>query len=242
MEQDFLQHLAELRRCLIRAALAVMLGFALSLACSGEFLRLIMAQAGSLVFLRPAEALMARIKVALANGIVVSLPVTLWQAGRFLWPALYPRERRTLALYLPFGFLLFCAGLAFGYFIVARIGYRFLLSFASADLLANITIEKYLSFILSTTLICGVVFLLPVMVLMLVRVGILRASFLWRQQRKAIIGLALLVAVITPTVDAVSMALVFVPLFVLFELSVALSVLAERRAARRGRAGGPYPL
>ena len=232
-EQGFLEHLAELRRCLIGVALALLLGFVLSLIVSRELMRIIIAPAGGLVFLRPAEALMAQLKVALANGIAISLPITLWQIARFLWPALYPHERKALLLYLPFAFLLFCSGLAFGYFVVVRIGYQFLLSLASKDLQANISIDNYLSFVLSSVLACAFVFMLPVVVLVLVRIGLIKAAFLWRQQKIFILGLVVTVAVITPTVDAVSLLLVFLPLLALFELSVLLAAYTERRARKR---------
>ncbi len=232
-EQSFLEHLGDLRKCLIGVVLALLFGFAGSLFISRELLRFITANAGKLVFLRPAEALMAQLKVALINGIVVSLPITLWRIGCFLWPAFYPRERKTLLFFLPFCFLLFCTGLGFGYFVVVRVGYEFLLSFASDTLQPMISLEKYISFVLSSILICGTIFMLPIVILILNRIGILKASFLRRQQKLIIIGLMALVAILTPTVDAVSMILVFLPLLFLFELSVLLASISERRKAKR---------
>lgn len=234
-ELGFLEHLAELRQCLIGVALALALGFAFSVFLSRDLLNLLVARAGKLVFLRPAEPLMVQLKIALVNGIIVSMPVILWQMARFLWPALYPRERRILLLYLPFGFLLFCAGLAFGYLVVVEVGYKFLVSLAPVNIQQSITMDNYLSFVLSSTLACALVFMLPVVVLILTRIGLLKTSFLWRQQKTIVIGLMIVVAVITPTVDAVSMLLVFLPLFLLFELSILLAAITERRAARRER-------
>ena len=228
-----MEHLADLRRCLVRVALALLLGFILSLTVSRQVMEIMIARAGKLVFLRPAEPLMAQLKIALVNGIAISLPITLWQIGRFLWPALYSRERRALLLYLPFGFLLFCAGLAFGYFVVVRIGYGFLVSLAPRNTQQSITIDNYLSFVLSSVLACALVFMLPVVVLLLTRIGLLKTSFLWRQQKTIILGLMVVVAIITPTVDAVSMLLVFLPLLFLFELSIVLAAITERRAAKR---------
>lgn len=228
----FLGHISDLRRCLIRVALALILGFAASAFVSGRLLEVIRA-GRELVILRPAEALMGQIKIALINGIVISLPVVLWQIGVFVWPALYENERRALLLYLPFAWILFLTGVAFGFLVVVRLGYRFLLSLVPKGMHAYISMDNYLSFVLSSALACGLVFLLPVVVLLLARLGVLKAAFLWRQQRLVIVGLAIVVAIITPTVDAVSMILVFLPLFGLFELSILLAWVAERRRVKR---------
>lgn len=233
MEQNFWQHVADLRRCFIRVALALLLGFCLSLFLSKNLLHLITAPAGKLIFLRPAEALMAQLKVAFVNGIFISLPVILWQIGSFLWPALYPNERKALLIYMPFAFILFTVGMAFGYLVVVQIGYKFLISMAPSNVMAAISLDHYLSFVFSSVLACAVIFMLPIVVLILARIGVLKASFLWRQQRAIIIGLMVLVAIITPTVDIVSMLLVFVPILFLFELSILLAWLAERRRKRR---------
>lgn len=229
MAENFWQHLAELRRCLIKMALALLLGFMISLFLSKQILELITAPAGRLVFLHPTEALMAQLQVAFLNGLLVSLPVNFVLIGGFFGPALYPHERRCLWIYLPFAFVLFTTGLLFGYLVVVRLGYRFLLSFATVNIQPMISLETYIGFVLSAMLICGVIFLLPVMVLLLARLGIMKAAFLWRQQRAIIISLAFLVAIITPTVDAFSMALVFLPLLALLEFSILLAWWGERR-------------
>lgn len=228
-EQNFWQHLSELRKCLIQIATALLLGFLASLFLSRRLLLLFTASAGRLVFLRPAEAFTAQLKVALLNGIFVSFPITLWQLARFLWPALYPRERKYLLLFLPFAFLLFGAGLAFGYFGVARLGYPFLLSFATENIRPMISLETYLSFVLTSMLLCGFIFLLPVVILFLAWMGLIKTAFLRKQHRIIIVGLAVIAALITPTVDAFSMMLVFLPLLALFELSLFLAWLGERR-------------
>jgi Twin arginine targeting (Tat) protein translocase TatC len=229
MEQNFWQHLSELRIRLIKIACASLLGFLLSLFLSSDLLQLITAPAGHLVFLRPAEALVGQLKIALINGVLVSLPVSLWQIGVFFRPALYPHERKYLAFFLPFTFLFFCVGLGFGYFVVVRLGYQFLLSFATENIQPMISLATYLSFVLSSMLLCGLLFLLPIAVLLLTRIGLLTTRFLWSQQKPIIIGLAMIVAIITPTVDVFSMILVFVPLLALFELSIFLAWLTERK-------------
>jgi sec-independent protein translocase protein TatC len=233
MEQNFLQHLAEFRKCIIKIVLALLFGFILSLFLSKNLLAMITLPAGHLVFLRPAEALMAQLKTALLNGILVSLPVILWQVGSFLWPALYSHERKYLLIYLPFIFLMFCSGLIFGFFVIVRLGYEFLLSFATDNIQPMISLDTYLSFVLSSMLMCGAIFLLPILVLLLSRIGILKAAFLWKQQRIIIIGLAVLVALITPTIDAFSMILIFCPLLILLELSILLAWLGERKQKKK---------
>lgn len=234
-EQNFWQHLSELRKCLIRIAAALLLGFAASLFFSKQVLELLTAPAGRLVFLSPTEALLAQLKVAFLNGVLVSLPVNLWAIGGFFWPALYRQERKALLIYLPFAFILFIGGTAFGYFVIVRLGYKFLLSFATETIQPMISLDTYISFVLSSMLMCGTIFLLPVVVLLFARLGVLKTAFLWKQQRVIIIGLAVLVAIITPSVDAFSMFLVFIPLLTLFEFSIFLAWLGERRRKTKKR-------
>ncbi|TCL57726.1 sec-independent protein translocase protein TatC [Hydrogenispora ethanolica] len=233
MEMNFWQHLAELRKRLMKVLAAVGLGFVGSLFFSKTLLLVLTYQAGNLVFLRPAEALIAQMKLALWNGLVVAAPVILWQLGAFLWPALYPRERQFLGWIMSSGFILFCAGLAFGYWVVVRLGYRFLLSFATANIRPMISLETYLAFIMSVMVLCGLIFIMPLVILLLTRLGLIKASLLWRHQKLLIIGLAVAVAVITPTVDWFSMILVLVPVLLLLEISILLSWWIERRAKKR---------
>jgi len=207
---------------------ALGLGFCLSLFVSQEILNFIIKPAGQLVFLQPAGALMAQLKVALLNGIVVSLPVVLWQAGLFVWSGLYAAERKQLLLFLCSLFCLFCLGLAFGYFVLVRIGYRVLLSFASEQLQPLISVETYLAFVLNTILICGILFLLPMILVYLAKFGLIKADFLRKQRSKVIVGLSILVALITPTVDLLSMLLVLLPVIMLFEVGIWLVSWSER--------------
>lgn len=241
MEMNFWQHLAELRKRLIKVTAAIGLGFVGSLFLSKTLLVVLTYQAGKLVFLRPAEAFMAQMKLALLNGLIVALPIILWQLGGFLWPALYPQERKFLWWMLSCGFIFFCTGLAFGYWIVVRLGYRFLLSFATANIQPMISLETYLSFIMSVMLICGLIFVMPLVILLLTRLGLIRASLLWRHQKLLIIGLTVVVAVITPTVDWFSMVLVLVPVLILLELSILLSWWVERRAKKRQNQSQDHP-
>ena len=232
MEPSFWNHLEELRWCLIRSFLAVILGFILSMFISNDLLSVLTVNAEHLVFLRPTEALLTQLKIALLNGVVVAFPIILWQTGRFLWPALFPKERRVLLFYLPFAFFLFILGLLFGYFVVAKLGYGFLLSFGTDSLQPMIHLEAYMSFVLSSMLACGVVFLLPIVVLILTGIGILRAESLWRKQKLIIIGLLTGTAILTPTVDILSLLFVFLPLLLLFEFSLLISWLTQRKKSQ----------
>lgn len=227
--ESFWGHVTQLRKCLIRIALAIGLGIGFSLFISKELLMLLTESAGTLVFLSPAGALMGQLKVALLNGFFISLPVVLWYLGSFLWPALYPRERKALFGYLPAAFLLFSAGLAFGYLVMVRIGYPFLLTFGTEKIRPMISLDTYLAFVLNSMLVCGLVFILPVAMLFLARIGLIKAAFLWKNQRFLILGLTVFVAVITPTVDLFSMILVLLPLLLLVEISIILAWMGERR-------------
>lgn len=231
--KGFLEHLTDLRSCIIKVLIAVLICFMASIFASRGLLELIIAHAGKLVVLQPVEGFMAQLKIAFIAGLVLSFPVILWQVGSFIWPALYSQERRALLLYLPFAVILFFAGVTFGFLIIVRLGYQFLMAQVPNGVEPHISLDNYLSFVLSSALTCGIVFLMPVLILLLARLGILKAKFLWRQQKVVIVGLMILVAFITPTVDAFSMFLVFVPLLLLFEFSILLAWLSGRRHEKR---------
>ena len=161
MEQNFWQHMSELRKCIISILAAIALGFLLSLFISKELLHLITAPAGRLVFLHPTEALMAQLKVALLNGILVSMPVVIWKLLSFIRPALYQHEYKNILWITPLGFFLFIFGMMFGYLVIVQLGYRFLLSFASDNIQPMINLDTYLSFVLNSMLICGFFFYCP---------------------------------------------------------------------------------
>ncbi|MGE5576528.1 MAG: twin-arginine translocase subunit TatC [Syntrophothermus sp.] len=235
---SLLGHLDELRRRLIW--IAVFLAVA-TVAAYFYAPRLLLQMAGStlkqMVFLGPSEAFFAQIKIAVAVGAVATLPVALWHVWRFISPSLNRRQRRLSFLLVPICFLLFLGGAAFAYFVIAPAALRFFLTFASDNLEAMITVNNYVSFVLGLALPFGLVFELPVLVLFLAWLGVIKPQALARKRRYAVLGIFVLAAVLTPTPDVFTQAMMALPMILLFEISIIITRLVWRKK-RKAVVGG----
>jgi len=223
-----LDHLKELRTRLVRAALALAVGTGISFAFARQVLVFLIAPMGSNPpqALKPTESIGNYMKVALICGVTLAMPVLVYELGRFLAPGLTKRERRYLLLLVPGATLCFVAGVAFAYFIMVPSAIPFLQGFLSDIIEQQWAIGEYLSFLTSLLFWMGVSFELPLFVFFMAKVGIIDAKTLSRYRKYAIVVIAILAAMITPTVDPVNMMLVMGPLILLYELGVLLAKLA----------------
>ena len=130
-------------------------------------------------------------------------------------------------------FISFVGGVAFGYFGVYRYGVTFLLQFAGPELLPMLTIDKYISFTISFLFPFGVIFEFPLVSYFLAKLGLVTHSFFARNRRYAILAIVALAAIITPTPDIITCLIVSGPMYLLFEISVMIVRIVERRTARR---------
>ena len=235
-EATLVEHLDELRRRLFIALGALAVAFAVCFAFHERIVRWLtepLPDDKQLVTFGVTEPFTTSVKVSLIAAFAVALPVILYQAWSFLAPAIEEHTQRVVSLFVLAGTLLFIAGVAFGYFVVLDQALEFLTTYD--DDLYNIQIRAsyYYSFVSLALLAMGLMFELPVFILALVRIGVLTAAQLRRNRR---IGyfLMLVIAVLLPTVDPVSLALETLPLVVLFELSIQLAAIMERRWAKSG--------
>lgn len=189
-----------------------------------------------LVFLSPAEAFFSRLKLALALGLLVGLPFMLYQVWALFVPAMSKRQRFLTLLLLPAAYLLFIGGCVFAMFGVLPLALRFFLSFGGEGLQQEISVANYVTFLIGFVLPFGVIFELPVVIVVLARLGILQARMLSKNRKYAILIIAVVSAVLTPA-DVFSQIMMAVPLLVLFELSVILA----RLVAPRRREKAPVP-
>lgn len=230
------EHLEELRRRLLLAVLAFAAATAVAFLFVETILELLIRPVGQVVFLAPTEAFFVRVKVAALGGVLFSLPVILYQVWRFVSVGLTSRERRSTITLLPASLLLFLGGGAFAFFAILPIGVRFLLSYQTEELTPMISIGAYTSFATAFVLAFGLVFQLPVVVLFLARLGIVTPATLARGRRYALLGIAVLSAVLTPGGDVISMGMMAVPTYLLYEISI---WLARIFAPREGRQESP---
>ena len=182
-----------------------------------------------LSFFSPAEAVIAYLKVALVFGVIVSLPVILYELWAFIRPGLTARERRYGLSFVFWGSLLFLAGVAFAYRILLPPSLAFLIGFGSRTLQPVISINHYLSFTSTVILACGVVFEFPLVIFFLTKLGLVTPQKLRGNWKMAFLGMVIVAAAVTPTQDPINLILMTVPLLLLYEISIVVSVFASRR-------------
>lgn len=220
-------HLEELRVRLIKTLLAAAVFSVAAYFFSDAVIRQLARTAGPLVFLKPAEALMAKLKVSCLLGLFASAPVALYQAWRFVGVALTVSERRVALGALPFSYLLFAAGAALAWFGIVPVGLKVLTAFGSEHVRALLSVEAVLEFALWVTLGLGLLFQIPVVLAALAHWGLVRSATLGRYRRHAALAILVLSAVLTPGPDVASQLLLAVPTYLLFEISLVVCRFLE---------------
>ena len=229
---ELVDHLGELRRRVLISALALVAGSAVAFAFHDHLLHLLNAplpaDRAKPITLGVTEPFMTSLKVSVYAGFALALPVVLWQLWGFLAPAVDPRARRAVVVLVTAATGLFAAGLAFAYAVVLPAAVRFLTTFDSNLYEIQIRASEYYSFVSLSLLAVALVFEMPVVVLGLVRFSLLSAARLRRNRRIGYAAMATL-AVLLPGVDPVTTLIMTVPLIGLFEASVWLATVFERR-------------
>jgi sec-independent protein translocase protein TatC len=222
---SMMSHLEEFRSRLIKAALAVAVGTAIAFYFNEEILDLlaepfqIADPDGTLAFFRPTEAFSTVMRLSIFGGVVLASPVILYQMWRFAAPALSPREKRWAYPITAVFVLLFIMGIFVGYAALER-GLGFLLDFGGDTLEPVIGADFYLKFATRFILAFGIAFDFPVFLFAAAAVGAITSRKLRDNRRWALLILLLSAALITPSGDPITLALLAVPLYVLFELSI----------------------
>jgi sec-independent protein translocase protein TatC len=242
----FLDHLEELRErliwVLVALALASIAGFfvVVELNVIGLLERPIrdLLPAQQLLFTDPTTPIMVTFKLAFVVGIILALPYIAYHVWSFFAPALHDHERRYVVPALWVAFLLFLAGIAMAYFLVLPLGLRFLLTFQAESLEPIITIDHYLRFATRLILAFGIIFEMPVVLVLLSLLGITSPEGLRHYRRHAYVGLAVLSAILTPA-DLGTMAMMMGPMVLLYEASIWLVKLVVRE--RKDPAAGTGP-
>lgn len=242
-KQPFLAHLEELRSRLIICAIAIGIGFAISYIFSKQlfsFLILPLTQAlpaeSRLIFTNLPEMFITYIKVSLVAGIILAIPVIFYQLWMFLVPALYQREKRYLIPFVLFSSILFVAGALFGYFIVFPYGFKFFISFATEDIQALPSVKQYFSFAIRLLLAFGVVFEMPIVVLLLTKIGLITPDSMKKYRKFAILCSFILSAILTPP-DVATQIMMALPIIILYELSIFLSKGVYRKKEKGSNRG-----
>jgi sec-independent protein translocase protein TatC len=230
-EATLVEHLEELRSRLIICLVVIVPAFILAFAFHEQIMEWLtgpLPDDRKLVTLGVTEPFTTSVKVSMIAALALTLPAILWQIWAFLAPAVSPHFERIVLTFVVFATALFAAGVAFMYFIVLPRALDFLTSYDEEFYDIQIRASYYYTFAAMTLLAGGLAFLLPIFVLALVRLRVLTTDRLRANRRTAFVVL-LVFAILLPTVDPVSLAFEVVPLILLFELSIWLSVFMERR-------------
>jgi len=244
-EMPFLDHLEELRFRIFRSLGAVVVGCALGLWAVQRFqLVNILKQpiapyltGGKLVVTSPTDPVMIVFKLGFLVGLVLASPVILWQLWAFLVPAVEQGSERRVRNFVLFASALLVGGVVFGYFVALPAAVHYLTNYDKQVFDIQIRAADYYSFVTMVLIAMAIVFELPVFVLALVRLGILSTAQLRRNRRIGYFVVAC-VGVALPGIDPVTTVIETIPLWLLFELSIWLSILADRRAAAAVQASG----
>ncbi|MEE8045171.1 MAG: twin-arginine translocase subunit TatC, partial [Thermodesulfobacteriota bacterium] len=227
-KMSFLDHLGELRKRLLWSFLAILVFFIPAYAFSNEIFDFLMKplienlpEGSSLIFNRPAEGFTTYLKVSFFSSVLLAVPFILYQAWKFVAPALYKKEKQIIIPFIFFGSLFFLLGAAFCYYVASPPAFKFLLNeYSSEYVKAFPTISEALSFFMALIFGFGLVFEFPLIIFILARIGVVTSKWLREKRKYAIILSALIAAILTPTTDAISMMLMFVPIVVFYELGI----------------------
>lgn len=223
-----LEHLDELRQRLIKVVIAVLIGVIAGTFVTPPVLKLLVAPLGDQVpiAISPTEAPAVFFKVAIVIGLVISMPVIIYQLFQFARPGLESNEQRYVIIGAPVASLSFALGVVFAALVLLPAALPFLQGFLFGIVEQRYSIDLYVSFVSNILVWAGVVFETPLVMYFLAKLGVVNHEGFAKARRLVVIGAAAGAAVITPTTDPVNMLLVMVPFMLLYELGILLARLA----------------
>ena len=175
------------------------------------------------------EQFMIHLKVALMVGILVASPYILYLLFRFIAPALYENERRYSVRITVAAYAMFLVGVLVNYFIIFPLTVRFLGTYQVSETVSNmLTISSYIDTMMMMSFIFGIIFEIPVISWLLAVFGLLKASWMSQYRRHAVVGILILSAAITPTGDALTLIIVSLPIWLLYEVSILIVKISEK--------------
>ncbi|HET6364360.1 MAG: twin-arginine translocase subunit TatC [Nitrospirota bacterium] len=250
LRMPFWSHLEELRKRLIRSILWITVGFAVCFNYSEDILKLLMWPMNMKLTLLSSfpylsiipnqvqqklhyttliEPFWAHLKIALIAGIMLVFPLIMYQLWKFISPGLLPKERRYVGYFVFFSTLFFGIGVLFCYMLLLPFAVPFLLSYKTENLIAIIKIGDYIDFVMKFLLASGVVFELPLIIVLLSRMGIVSPEWLAKYRKYAFLAAFIIGAILTPTPDVFNQTILSIPIYLLYEIGIIASRIFGRK-------------
>ena len=237
-------HLEELRWRIVKCLIAIAVGFFITYSFSRQIFNLLtyplisaMPEGGKLIYTSLQEAFVTYLKVSLFSGIVLATPVIFYQIWKFVMPGLYENERRYVFSFVITACFFFLLGAGFAFFVVFPFGFKFFLSFSTDRIAALPSMKDYLNLCMSLLLAFGFTFEMPVIMFFLAKMGLVNHQMLRRQRKYAILIISIVAALLTPP-DVLSMALLGIPLWILYEISIWVTYFVGKEKAPMEEAAG----
>ncbi len=229
VQQIKMQHINDLRGRIFKALIALIVTTIVSFAFGEQLIKIIAQPIGGidkLVSIEVTENVGVFMRVSLLSGFILALPMILYQILAFVMPGLLPKERRWLMIAIPFATFLFVVGVLFAYYVMLPAALPFLISFVGIRTTPRLA--NYFGFVTNLMFWIGISFETPLLVFILAKLKLVTAKMLASQWRIAVVIIAVIAAVVTPTPDPVNMGLLMLPLFVLYLLSIGMAAIASR--------------
>ena len=241
LRMSFWNHLEELRKRLVRSIIWIGIGFSVCFYYSENFLKLLLWPMNmkltvhssfpffsviankvqqKLHYTTLIEPFWAHLKIGLIAGIMLVFPMIMYQVWKFIAPGLHPKERRYVGYFVFFSTTFFGMGVLFCYMLLLPFAIPFLLSYKTEDLIAIIKIGDYIDFVLKFLLASGVVFELPLIIVLLSRMGIVNPDTLAKYRKYAFLASFILGAILTPTPDVFNQTIMSIPIYLLYEAGI----------------------
>ena len=240
---SLIEHLAELRDRLIKVVVAVVIGMLIAFVLYNQIFEFLLGPyediandrpeatlgEGRLLLSDPLQGFAIRMKLALYGGIAIAMPVILWQIWRFVTPGLYDHEKKYAVPFMVSALCLFVLGAGLAYYTLPR-ALDFLIDIGGeGNFVTAFQPDKYFTLILYMMLAFGIGFEFPILLIFLQMAGVITPRQLSGARRYAIVGICVLVAVITPSGDPISMLMLSVPMIIFYEVSILIGRVIERR-------------
>lgn len=238
-EMSLTEHLTELRYRLIRIAIILIVGFGVCYS-QGEMiqdillapLRMALGSEGKVVFIGLLDKVLTQFQLAFWSAVIFSSPLWFRELWLFIKPGLYEKEIKIVLPFIFLGFLLFCGGVCFGYFIVFRYTFETIMNFGVTNIEATISLKDYIVLASKVLVFLGILFQLPNVMLIISFIGLVDKKMLSEARRYVIAGFAVLAAMLTPP-DIITMLALWVPMVILYEIGIILvSIIIVRKSEK----------